>query len=128
MINYEEEVLSSWDLYEILKSITNENSKVLDLGTGGGEKVLKYYPNVRKIYATDFSKEMIKTAKENAKKYSEKNIEFLEMDNLNMNFPSETFDLISAANETFAVKVSLRLAINSFCTFESYNSLTDAMK
>ena len=103
-IKYKAEKLTDWDFYEKIKEFTNENSICLDLGTGGGEKVLKYYPNVRKIYATDFSKEMIKTAKENAKKYSEKNIEFLEMDNLNMNFPSETFDLISARHTIIDAK------------------------
>jgi len=44
-----EEKLTNWDLYEILKSVTNENSKILDLGTGGGEKVLKYFPDVQEI-------------------------------------------------------------------------------
>ena len=39
----------------------------LDLGTGGGENVLKNYPDVGMIIATDFSKKMIYTAKENAK-------------------------------------------------------------
>ena len=66
------EKIGNWDFYERIKENTNSNSLCLDLGTGGGEKVLKYYPNVGMIIATDFSKEMIKTAKENAKKYSNK--------------------------------------------------------
>lgn len=77
MIKYKTEKLTNWDFYEKIKEYTNSDSICLDIGTGGGEKVLKYYPEVGKIYATDFSVEMIKTAKENLKKYPNRNIEFL---------------------------------------------------
>lgn len=95
-IKYKTEKITNWDFYEKIKENTNENSLCLDIGTGGGEKVLKYYPNVGMIIATDFSKEMIKTAKENAKKYSNKKVKFAYMDNLAMTFPNELFDLVSA--------------------------------
>jgi len=103
-IKYKAERLTTWDFYEKIKEYTNKESICLDLGTGGGEKVLKYYPEVGKIYASDFSGEMIKTAKENAKKYPNKNIEFLEMDNLNMTFPDKMFDLISARHTVIDAK------------------------
>ena len=48
------------------------------------------------IIATDFSKEMLKTAKENQKQYPEKRVKFTYMDSREMKFPQETFDLISA--------------------------------
>lgn len=95
-INYEEEVLTDWNYFEQIRANINERSLCLDIGTGGGEKVLKSYPNVGMLIATDFSKEMIYTAKENAKKYPEKNIKFGVMNNLNMQFPRELFDLVSA--------------------------------
>ena len=66
------EKLTTWDFYEKIKENTNEKSLCLDLGTGGGERVLRDYPEVGMIIATDFSDEMIKTAKKNAKKYSNK--------------------------------------------------------
>ena len=34
----ESESLTNWDLYEILNKLANKESKILDLGTGGGEK------------------------------------------------------------------------------------------
>ena len=95
-IKYKTEKITNWDFYEKIKENTNENSLCLDIGTGGGEKVLKYYPNVGMVIATDFSKEMLKTAKENAKEYPNKKVKFAYMDNLKMNFPNELFDLISA--------------------------------
>ena len=87
---------TDWDFYEKIKENTNEKSLCLDLGTGGGERVLKEYPEVGMVIATDFSDEMIKTAKENAKRYPEKRVKFTKMNNLEMIFPKETFDLISA--------------------------------
>ena len=48
------------------------------------------------LIATDFSKEMIYTAKENSKSYPQRNVKFGVMDNLNMKFPSDLFDLVSA--------------------------------
>lgn len=103
-INYQTEKLINWDFYEKIKENTNENSLCLDLGTGGGEKVLKKYPDVGMIIATDFSAEMIKTAKENAKKYPNKKVKFTKMNNLEMSFPKETFDLISARHTIIHAK------------------------
>ena len=103
-IKYKTENLTDWNFYEKIKEFTNKDSICLDLGTGGGEKVLKYYPEVGKIFATDFSGEMIKTAKENLKLYLNRNIEFLQMDNLNITFPEKTFDLISARHSVIDAK------------------------
>ena len=98
------ENLTNWDFYEKIRENSNEKSLCLDLGTGGGEKVLKNYPDVGMVIATDVFEEMIKTAKENAKKYPEKRVKFTKMNNLEMNFPSETFDLISARHTIINAK------------------------
>lgn len=103
-IKYKTEKQTNWDFYEKIKEYTNKESICLDLGTGGGEKVLKYYPEVGKIYATDFSEEMINTAKENLKLYPNRNIEFLQMDNLEITFPDKAFDLISARHTVIDAK------------------------
>ena len=97
MFQIETEDLTNFDMYEILKSITNKNSKILDLGTGGGEKVLEKFPDCE-ILGTDFSKEMIKTANENLKKSEKKNVTFRIMDNLNMDVEDEYFDVVVARN------------------------------
>ena len=97
MFEIKTEKLTNFDMYEILKSITNENSKILDLGTGGGEKVLEKFPDCE-ILGTDFSKEMIKTANLNLKKSGKKNITFRIMDNLNMDVEDESFDVVVARN------------------------------
>lgn len=103
-IKYKKEIITDWDFYKKIRENTNEKSLCLDIGTGGGENVLKYYPKVGMIIGTDFSKEMIKTAKENSKKYSNRNIRFCEMDNENMKFPNEMFDLVSARHTVINAK------------------------
>ena len=98
------ENLTDWDFYGKIKENTNEKSLCLDLGTGGGERVLKNYPDVAMIIGTDFSEEMIKTAKENAKKYPNKRVKFTKMNNLEVIFPKETFDLVSARHTIINAK------------------------
>ena len=94
----ETEDFTNWDLYDVLRKVTNKDSKILDLGTGGGEKVLKCFPECSEIIATDYSPEMIKTAKKNLLESLRTNIEFRIMDNLNMDVPDEYFDVVVARN------------------------------
>lgn len=56
------------------------------------------------IIATDFSPEMIKTAKSNYLNYPNKNFKFIVMDNLNMTFPNDIFDIISARHTPIDAK------------------------
>ena len=46
----ETESLTNWDMYELLKKVTDENSKILDLGTGGGEKYYQNFRHMQKKY------------------------------------------------------------------------------
>ena len=95
-INYETQSLTNWELYDELEKVADSNSVVLDLGTGGGEKVIRYFPNCKQILATDYSPEMIKTANENLKKSGRKDIVFKVMDNLKMDTPDNYFDIVVA--------------------------------
>jgi ubiquinone/menaquinone biosynthesis C-methylase UbiE len=94
----ETDKLTNWNLYEILNKVTNKDSKILDLGTGGGEKVIECFPECEEILATDFSEGMIETANKNLKESGRKNITFRLMDNLNMDVPDDYFDVVVARN------------------------------
>ena len=96
MFEIESESLTNWDLTEILKKLSNKDSRILDLGTGGGEKVLRTFPECQEILGTDLSEEMIKTANRNLLASGRKNITFRVMDNLAMNVPDEYFDIVVA--------------------------------
>ena len=75
-IKYIEECLTNWNMYDILNKTATKDSYILDLGTGGGEKLLEYFPEAKEIIGTDFSNEMIKTANNNLKKSNRTNIKF----------------------------------------------------
>jgi ubiquinone/menaquinone biosynthesis C-methylase UbiE len=64
-IDYTSEVFTNWVYEEEIKKHVNENSRVLDLGTAAGEKLLKNFPDCAEILGTDFSSEMIETANKN---------------------------------------------------------------
>ena len=94
----ETESLTNWDFFEVLNKLANKDSRILDLGTGGGEKVLEYFPECQEILATDFSEGMIETANKNLKESGRKNITFRLMDNLKMDVPDDYFDIVVARN------------------------------
>ena len=98
MFEIETEELTNWDLAKILAKLSNKDSKILDLGTGGGEKLLSTFPECKEILGTDLSKEMIKTAKKNLKESGRKNISFRVMDNLDMDVPENYYDIVVARN------------------------------
>lgn len=95
----ESDHVTNWDMYEILREVTDENSRVLDLGTGGGEKVLSSFPKyLREVLGTDYSEGMIETANRNLKLSGGSNISFRVMDNLAMDVEKEYFDVVVARN------------------------------
>lgn len=98
MFNITSEYLTNWDMYKILKENVNKNSKILDLGTGGGENLIENFPEVCEILGTDYSKEMIQTAKLNLLKSKRNNIEFRVMDNLKMDTKNDYYDAVVARN------------------------------
>ena len=95
-INYLSESYTNWELYDELKKVVTKDSKVLDLGTGGGEKLLEFFPECQEILGTDYSPEMIKTANKNLKKSGRKNITFKTMDNLKMTTLENYYDVVVA--------------------------------
>ena len=65
MINFEVEKVTGWSFFDTLNDLAKPTDKILDLGTGGGEKLLQKFPEVREILGTDYSEGMIETANEN---------------------------------------------------------------
>ena len=91
-----EECLTDWDLYGLLNGYATPDSRILDLGTAGGEKILEFFPDCAEILGTDYSPGMIETARANLAKSGRKNISFKVMDNLNMDVPDGHFDIVVA--------------------------------
>lgn len=98
---------SKFQYFAEINDNISENTILLDIGTGGGEKLSTLISNncLMKI-GTDFSEEMIKKAKKNN---LNKNIYFFKMDSNKINFPDEFFDIITARHTPFNAKEIFRL-------------------
>ena len=95
-IKYVSENFTNWVYEDEIVKHATKDSKILDLGTAAGEKVLKKFPDCAEILGTDFSEEMIKNANLNLERSGRKNIKFRVMDNKNMDTPDNYFDLVTA--------------------------------
>ena len=89
-------MFTNWIYEAEIKKRVNKNSKVLDLGTAAGEKLLEKFPNCSEILGTDFSCRMIESANKNLLNSGRKNISFRVMDNLKMDTPDNYFDIVTA--------------------------------
>ena len=103
-INYVRENHTDWIYEDEVKKHANKNSRILDLGTAAGEKVLKYFPDCAEIIGTDFSEKMIENANKNLTKSGRKNIKFRVMNNLEMDTPDDYFDLVTARHTVTSPK------------------------
>lgn len=103
-IKVTKENLTNWDMYKILRDNANAETIALDLGTGGCENVIKHYPNVKMVTATDISPSMIETAEENIIESGRKDITLKVMDNLNMDVPKNYFDIVTARHTIIDAK------------------------
>ena len=85
-------------LIELTKNEVNKSQTLLDIGTGTGAIPIVLADLVDKIFATDYSEEMINIAKRKIIELKKNNIEFQVQDCYNLNFSNEMFDVILAAN------------------------------
>jgi len=89
------EVGQGWDFYtEVLKKVKSTDS-VLDIGTGGGERILKIAKHFKSVYGIDHSQSMVSTVKENLSKTKLKNVQFSMMDSSKLDFPNNSFDIVT---------------------------------
>jgi ubiquinone/menaquinone biosynthesis C-methylase UbiE len=103
-INYSCEEFTNWNYEVQIRKYANDDSKALDLGTAAGEKLLKEYPNCAEILGTDFSPQMIQSAKQNLKRSGRNGIKFKVMNNLEMDTPDNYFDLVTARHTVIVPK------------------------
>lgn len=71
---------------------------ILDVGPGDGWPSLRVAHNFEKVIGIDPSHRRVTVQRQNAKRLGIRNVEFLEMDVINMSFPDNSFDGVIAAN------------------------------
>lgn len=98
---------SKFKYFDEINNNLSKDSLMLDIGTGGGEKLSNLISNncLLKI-GTDFSEEMIKIAKKNNKNPK---ICFFEMNSDDIKFPNSFFDIVSARHTPFNLQEVYRL-------------------
>ncbi|MFF1993668.1 class I SAM-dependent methyltransferase [Bacillus mycoides] len=90
-----------WDFYDEVKTRCKPADILLDVGTGGGENVLKIASSAASLIGVDNSNGMIKTAHFNLNKAGVQNVEFLQMDSEVLTFPHAHFDIASSCHAPF---------------------------
>lgn len=96
-VNYTKECPSGFNYYKTVVAKISQNTKMLDIGCGSGEKSARYFSLANEIVMLDCEEEMLKKAMENVNKYYGNTQKFafvLGDKNEKLNYPDEYFDLI----------------------------------
>jgi len=99
----------AWDYgSEVTRACTGTEA-LLDIGTGGGEQLLKIAGFVRQAVGIDNSAAMIETARSNGRKANQPDVAFLEMDAEALDFPDRSFQIVICRQAPFEAKEVARV-------------------
>lgn len=90
-----------WDFVQEVLNRCHHKDFLLDIGTGGGELVLKYAPAVLMLIGIDYAEGMIKTARKNLAESGQSNARFFPMDAAKLDFPEGFFNIITCRQAPF---------------------------
>lgn len=90
-----------WDFYEEVIKRGKKTDILLDIGTGGGENIIRIAPSLFFLIGIDLSKGMLETAIANLKKSNAANVRFFHMAADELQFPTEFFDIVSSCHAPF---------------------------
>ncbi len=83
-----------WEYGQVARRYLRPDSRVLDIGTGGGERFLELAPHFGEGVGTDISPEMIATARENLPEELAHKVSFEVMPAGDLWFYEESFDVV----------------------------------
>ena len=90
-----------WVFLEVVKGYVTDKTFLLDIGTGGGEKLLEVAKIARKTYGIDNQQSMIDAANKNLAEMKMRNVEFKLADAKNLPFPQGYFDVVMCRHAPF---------------------------
>lgn len=91
-----------WDFYEEVIKRCKKTDVLLDIGTGGGENLLRIASSLFFLIGIDLSSGMLETAKANLQKSDVYNVRFVQMDADRLQFPNGFFDVVSSRHAPFS--------------------------
>jgi ubiquinone/menaquinone biosynthesis C-methylase UbiE len=93
-----------WDFYNEVTQRCKKSDLLLDIGTGGGERLLAFTDSAILLVGIDHTNGMIQTANANLRKAKKQNVRFLLMDAENIEFSSSFFNVVSCRHSNFYAK------------------------
>lgn len=90
-----------WEFYEEVIERCKPSDVLLDIGTGGGENVLRIASAASSIIGIDNSSGMIEMAKSNLEQACVSNVQFFKMESEDLRFPNSFFDIVSCCHAPF---------------------------
>ncbi|WP_078552856.1 class I SAM-dependent methyltransferase [Bacillus alkalicellulosilyticus] len=98
-----------WNFYEEVIKLSKKRDTLLDIGTGGGENLLKIASSLFLLIGIDLSIGMIETARANVKDEEASNVKFFQMSSDDLQFPTGFFDIVSCCHAPFSSKEIARV-------------------
>lgn len=92
---------SAWDFSDEVIKRSKRSDILLDIGTGGGEGLLKISSSILLTVGIDSSAGMIESAQQNLEKSVQRNVRFTEMAAENLQFPEGFFDIVVSRHAPF---------------------------
>ncbi|OXM83187.1 class I SAM-dependent methyltransferase [Paenibacillus rigui] len=97
------------DVYEESAKRCGRSALWLDIGTGGGERILPHAEEALLLVGIDRSESMVRTAVDNGRKLAKPNVRFLRMDARRLDFPDGFFDLVTCRHSAFDANEAARV-------------------
>lgn len=92
---------ADWEFNEEVIKASNRTDSLLDIGTGGGENLLKIASFVKQAVGIDLSIGMIGSAIENLERSGQKNVHFQHMSSEELQFPADSFHIVTSRHAPF---------------------------
>lgn len=99
----------AWDFYEEAVKLIKKSDVLLDIGTGGGEKLLTIAETALLLIGIDISTKRIGDARYNLHASGTSNVRFFEMDSEELQFPNEFFNVITCRQSPFSAQEVARV-------------------